>query len=157
MKSNFPLRYFLEAFFFFFSFVLFCAGYLPLVTSSYVSPLWQSFSLLIFICVNFQVAADMLQVCRFTHLEMCDPIPYYELELDRKGSSNMNTYLDSCVQTVLREARKKFKNWTHVDTVGDVEVSCLKFLDGVPLRIWRGVVDIDASNTSVYLGLWSDR
>lgn len=114
----------------------------------------------VFVCVFVllpQVAADMLQVCRFTHLEMGDPVPYYELGLDRRGSGSMNIYLDGCVQTVLREARKKFKNWTHAETVGDVDVSYLKLSDGVPLRVWKGAVDIDAPNTSVYLGLWADR
>ena len=100
----------------------------------------------------------MLQVCRFTHLEMCDPVPYYELDMDRRGVNGfMNAYLDSCVHTVLREARKKFKSWGHMETLGEVEVSCLKVADGVPLRVWRGAVEIDTSNTSVYLGLWADR
>lgn len=99
----------------------------------------------------------MLHVCRFTHLEMGDPVPYYELGLDRRGSGNMYSYLDSCVQTVLREARKKFKSWTHVDIPGDVDVSYLKLSDGVPLRVWRGMVEVDASSSIIYQRLWADR
>ena len=88
---------------------------------------------------------------------MGDPVPYYELGLDQRGSGNLYSYLDSCVHTVLYEARKKFKSWLHVDTVNGVDVSFLKISDGVPLRVWRGVVEVDASSASIYQRLWNDR
>ena len=98
----------------------------------------------------------MLQVCRFTHLETGDPVPYYELGLDRKGSG-MHGYLDSCVQTILRESRKKFKAWTHCESVGGVEVSYLKPRDGVRLWVWRGVCEVKASSSFLHRKLWMDR
>lgn len=105
----------------------------------------------------FKVATDMLQVCRFTHLETGDPVPYYELGLDHRGSGNLQHYVDTCVQTVLREARKKFKSWHHCDSVGDVEVSYLKPRDGVPLWVWRGTCQVKACSAFLHRRLWMDR
>jgi hypothetical protein len=99
----------------------------------------------------------MLQVCRFTHLETGDPVPYYELGLDRLGSGNLHSYLDTCVQTVLREARKKFKSWYHFDSVEGVEVSYLKPRDGVPLWVWRGMCEVNVSSSLLHQRLWMDR
>lgn len=109
------------------------------------------------ISISPQVAADMLQVCRFTHLETGDPVPYYELGLDRSGLGNLNVYVDNCIYTILRESRKKFKNWVHYDTIGEVEVSYLKPRDGVPLWVWRGVVEVEACSTAVHRRLWMDK
>ena len=65
----------------------------------------------------------------------------------------MNIYLDGCVQTVpARGTEKVSRTGLMQRTVGDVDVSYLKLSDGVPLRVWKGAVDIDAPNTSVYLG-----
>ena len=47
-----------------------------------------------------QVAADMLQVCKFTHLELGEPVPCHELDQDRDGPGNM--FIDNCVATVLK-------------------------------------------------------
>lgn len=99
----------------------------------------------------------MLQVCRFTHLEMGDPVPYYELGLDRRGSGSLQVYLDSCVHTILKEARKKFKGWVHQDSVNGVEVSYLKPRDGIPLWVWRGVVEVGTKSAFMYRRLWRDR
>ena len=99
----------------------------------------------------------MLHMCNFTHLETGDPVPFYELGLDRKGSGNMSSYIDSCVNTVLYEARKKFKNWVHVGHIEGVDVSCLKLADGMPLRVWRGSLEVDGSCSSVQQRLWEDR
>ena len=99
----------------------------------------------------------MLQVCRFTHIETGDPVPYYELGLDRSGSGNLYSYLDRCIQTVLREARKKFKNWIHFDSVGGIEVSYLKVRDGIPLWVWRGVVEVEAPASLAHQRLWTER
>ena len=99
----------------------------------------------------------MLQVCRFTHLETGDPVPYYDLDLDRRGNGNVQNYLDTCVQTVLREARKKFKGWGHCEPVDGIEISYLKPRDGVPLWVWRGACDIDVESAFLQRRLWMDR
>lgn len=106
---------------------------------------------------SLQVATDMLQLCRFTHLETGDPVPYYELGLDRWGNGNLHHYLDACVHTVLREVRKKFKAWSHYDCVNGVEVSYMKPRDGVSLWVWRGACEVNISSSLLQRRLWMDR
>lgn len=69
----------------------------------------------------------------------------------------MHHYLDTCVQTVLRETRRKFKSWYHCDSVDGVEVSYLKPRDGVPLWVWRGVCEVNVCSSFLHRRLWMDR
>ena len=72
--------------------------------------------------------------------------------------SSCALYIDSCVETLHKEMRRKFKGWVHHSTQQkDVEVSYLKPTDGIPLRVWRGVVEIDASADSVLKKLWIEK
>ena len=57
----------------------------------------------------------------------------------------------------LQEAHRKFKGWVHYDTVHDVEVSYLKLGDGVPLWLWKGTVEVQATHTAVFARLWNQR
>jgi len=105
-----------------------------------------------------QIPADMLQVCRFTYLESGDPVPYHELGMDRSGQGSHALYIESCVQTVHKEMKKRFKGWLHHSTTNTgIEVSYIKPADGVPLRVWRGVVDIEASTDTVLKKLWIEK
>ena len=97
----------------------------------------------------------MLQVCKFTHLELGEPVPCHELDQDRDDPGNM--FIDNCIATVLKEAHRKFKGWVHYDTVHNVEVSYLKPGDGVPLWLWRGTVEVQATHTAVFARLWNQR
>ncbi|XP_064404560.1 stAR-related lipid transfer protein 13-like isoform X3 [Halichondria panicea] len=104
----------------------------------------------------FLMPADMLQVCHFTHLEAGDPVPYHELDLDKADTGS--TYLESCVQCLHKELKRKFKGWIHHSTPQKgVDVSYLKPTDGIPLRVWRGVVEIDASPDAVLKKLWIEK
>ena len=113
-------------------------------------------SLLLFVFI--QVPADMLQVCKFTYLEAGDPVPYHELGLDRTDLGSQTAYLESCIQTVHKELKRKFKGWLHHSTPEKgVDVSYLKPADGVPLRVWKGVTEIDASTDAVFKKLWNEK
>lgn len=57
----------------------------------------------------------------------------------------------------LQEAHRKFKGWMHYDTVHNVDVSYLKPGDGVPLWLWRGTVEVQATHTAVFTRLWNQR
>ena len=59
----------------------------------------------------FHVAADMMQLCKFTHLELGDPIPYQELGQDRNGGYQQ--YLEDCMSTILK-VRVQWDNSTMV-------------------------------------------
>jgi len=99
----------------------------------------------------------MLQVCKFTHLELGDPVPCHELGQDRWGHGSIHSHVDSCMNTVLKEAHRKFKGWVHHDIVRGAEISYLKPMDGVPLWLWRGTVEVQATHETVLKGLWSQR
>ena len=55
-----------------------------------------------YICTHTQVAADMIQMCKFSHLESGDPVPYHEIGQNRFGFGNFHSYVDNCVSTVLK-------------------------------------------------------
>ena len=50
----------------------------------------------------FVVATDMMQTCRFTHLEFGDPLPYQDIGKDSDGSGNYHSYLEECITTVAK-------------------------------------------------------
>ena len=58
-----------------------------------------------------QVAADQLQVVKFSYLELGIPVPYQELlSNDPYGIGTSQSFLDSCITTVLK-VRKKLCGW----------------------------------------------
>ncbi len=98
----------------------------------------------------------MLQVCRFTYLESGDPVPYHELGLDRAGG--YSAYLEACIQNLHKEHKRKFKGWQYHSTpLKGVDVFYLQPSDDVPLRVWRGVVEINVSSDTVLKKLWIDK
>ena len=50
----------------------------------------------------FSVAADMLQVCKFSHLEFGDPVPFHELGKDKDGFGSYQSYVEDCITTMLK-------------------------------------------------------
>ena len=50
----------------------------------------------------FKVAADMMQLCKFSHLEFGDPVPFQELGLDKNGIGDYRVYVDSCMGTLAK-------------------------------------------------------
>ena len=99
----------------------------------------------------------MLQICKFTYLEAGDSIPFHDLGQDRYGVGHFSLHLEECAQTVLKEARRKFKGWVNFDTVSGAEVSFLKPSDGMPLKTWRAVVEVAAPCEAVLKKLWKQK
>ena len=56
--------------------------------------------------LHSQVPANTIQMCKFSHLECGDPIPYHELGRDKLGFGNFHSYADSCVSAVLKVWRE---------------------------------------------------
>lgn len=56
---------------------------------------------LLIVC-HLQVAADMMQVCKFSHLEFGDPVPYHDLGRDKLGNGGYQTFIDESVATLLK-------------------------------------------------------
>ncbi|CAI8052772.1 StAR-related lipid transfer protein 13 [Geodia barretti] len=112
----------------------------------------------------FQVAADQLQVVKFSYLELSGPVPYHNLTAsDQYGMGTSQSFLDSCITTILKESRRRFKDWVRSEEVrkegGEgVEVSHVSVGDGVPLWVWRGTTDIPAASPkTVFERIWYQR
>ncbi|KAG5843256.1 hypothetical protein ANANG_G00148840 [Anguilla anguilla] len=52
--------------------------------------------------------------------------------------------LDLCVQDVLREAREGFRGWAPFSSPNSVDLAFRKEEDGLPLRSWKAVVEVEA-------------
>ncbi|XP_077558754.1 rhoGTPase activating protein isoform X2 [Haemaphysalis longicornis] len=81
----------------------------------------------------FQISLETLQQCR---LEQYEP-----MTLDELGS--LKCYLEGCLHTLITEAREKSKGWANVQHA-DVDLAFKKPGDGLPLRLWRCVVEVEA-------------
>lgn len=58
----------------------------------------------------------------------------------------------------LQEAKDKFKSWvSHPWHESQVDVSYKKIRDGCPLRLWRGVVEIQASPQDILKRIIDER
>ncbi|XP_065884812.1 rho GTPase-activating protein 7-like isoform X2 [Dysidea avara] len=105
----------------------------------------------------FMIPSDMIHVCQFSYLEDAEPVPHHELGQDRYGFGDFHSYISTCVSTTLKECRQKAKGWQHYDVLRGVEVSGLMVNDGVPLRVWKGTVEIPTNTDNVLKRLWSER
>eukprot|EP00118_Oscarella_pearsei_P017419 m.172494 g.172494 ORF g.172494 m.172494 type:complete len:861 (+) comp39084_c0_seq55:7110-9692(+) len=104
------------------------------------------------------IPRDYLIHCRFTHLEEGDPVPYQELGVDPvSGQGNHTTFIDSCVQGILKESADKFRGWRGGVTRDGVEVTYKKVGDGHPLRLWRGTAEVPAQPGEVLHRLLRER
>ena len=50
----------------------------------------------------FKVPADMMQLCRFTHLEFGDPVSFHELGIDKNGYGDYKNYIENCMITLAK-------------------------------------------------------
>ncbi|KAK8785426.1 hypothetical protein V5799_008211, partial [Amblyomma americanum] len=81
----------------------------------------------------FQISLETLQQCR---LEQYEP-----MTLDELGS--LKSYLEGCLHALITEAREKSKGWANVQHA-DVDLAFKKPGDGLPLRLWRCVIEVEA-------------
>ncbi|KAJ8385418.1 hypothetical protein AAFF_G00189440 [Aldrovandia affinis] len=66
-----------------------------------------------------------------------------ENELDKR------TLLDFSIRNVLREAREKFRSWASCSSSDHIDLAFKKMEDGHPLRLWKAVVEVEASPEEV--------
>ena len=50
----------------------------------------------------FMVSSDMLQVCKFSYLEVGVPLPYTELGQDKYGFGDYRSYVEGCVAVMMK-------------------------------------------------------
>jgi hypothetical protein len=105
----------------------------------------------------FVVSSDMLQVCKFSYLEVGVPVPYGELGQDKYGFGDYRSYIEGCVSALMKEHRHKFKNWTSFETTNGMDLSWQKVGDGLPLKLWKVTVDVPAPPHQVFKRLWNEQ
>ncbi|XP_028668763.1 rho GTPase-activating protein 7 isoform X1 [Erpetoichthys calabaricus] len=77
-------------------------------------------------------------------------------EAEHCGSSSSESecsrraYLEVSVQTMLREAREKYKCWVTCTSLEQVDLAFKKVDDGNPLRLWKSSTEVDASQEEVF-------
>ncbi|KAG0414494.1 hypothetical protein HPB47_008337 [Ixodes persulcatus] len=81
----------------------------------------------------FQIPLETLQQCR---LEQLEPMTMDEL-------GGLKSHLESCLHSLIMEAREKSKGWATVQHA-EVELAFKKLGDGLPLRLWRCAVEVEA-------------
>ncbi|XP_074651788.1 rho GTPase-activating protein 7-like isoform X2 [Tubulanus polymorphus] len=93
----------------------------------------------------FMIPEDALKKCRFSYIEQGDPSTLEELcKTLSDGKPNYPSYIESCIQGVLKESREKFKGWVSIPSETDVDLSYKKVGDGHPLRLWKCALDVPA-------------
>ncbi|XP_032223242.2 rho GTPase-activating protein 7 isoform X3 [Nematostella vectensis] len=107
----------------------------------------------------FLVPEDTMMKSRFSYIEQSEPVTLEQLGRSKSNPlDDYRTYIESCINGILKEAREKFKGWVnHSWHESSVEVSYKKVRDGCPLRLWRGVIEIDASPEDVLKRIVDER
>ncbi|XP_005147672.1 stAR-related lipid transfer protein 13 isoform X3 [Melopsittacus undulatus] len=64
-------------------------------------------------------------------------------QVDEEGG-NYQTYLESLMQNLQKEAKEKFKGWVTCSSIENTELAYKKVGDGNPLRLWKASVEVEA-------------
>eukprot|EP00794_Sanderia_malayensis_P006972 gene6972-7757_t len=102
--------------------------------------------------VLFTVPEDVMMKCRFSYIEQGDPVSLEHLSQNNSDpgiEDGYHAYLDNCFAGLLQESQAKSKGWVPHSVVDDVELSYKKVNDGYPIRLWRAVVEVNASPRDV--------
>ncbi|XP_078369668.1 stAR-related lipid transfer protein 13-like isoform X8 [Oculina patagonica] len=99
----------------------------------------------------FSIPEDTVKNSRFSYIEKGEPVSLEQLGKSKSSPENgYQTYIESCIAGLLKEAKDKFKGWVSQPWYdSSVEISYKKVKDGYPLRLWRCVVEVNASPDDV--------
>ncbi|XP_065058049.1 stAR-related lipid transfer protein 13-like isoform X1 [Rhopilema esculentum] len=100
----------------------------------------------------FTVPEDVMMKCRFTYIEQGDPVFLEDLSSnlsEANSEDGYQTYLENCFSGLLQESQSKTKGWMQHSINSDVEVSYKTVKDGYPIKLWKAVVEINASPTDI--------
>ncbi|XP_043918435.1 rho GTPase-activating protein 7 [Protopterus annectens] len=98
----------------------------------------------------FQIPEEMRK-CRNSYMEHeLHPLSLEEL-CQAKSDTCANSYpfLQECIDSLLKDAKDKFKGWVSYSTSEQVELSFKKVGEGPPLRMWKATAEVPASPESV--------
>uniref|UniRef100_A0A3P8TKB6 Rho GTPase-activating protein 7 n=1 Tax=Amphiprion percula TaxID=161767 RepID=A0A3P8TKB6_AMPPE len=92
----------------------------------------------------FRIPEEMNR-CRNSYVEQALlPQRLEELAGEEAGQGGYRAYLQDSLDTLLKEAKDKFKGYDSCSTPEHAELSCRKVHDGFPLRLWKVTVEIPA-------------
>ncbi|XP_071951332.1 rho GTPase-activating protein 7-like isoform X2 [Antedon mediterranea] len=93
----------------------------------------------------FMVPEETITKCHFSYIDMGEPVTLEELGRKKfDETADYNSYMESCIQGVLKESREKFKGWIPCAPVEGVDVAFKKVGDEHPLRLWKCSLEVEA-------------
>ncbi|XP_069600531.1 rho GTPase-activating protein 7 isoform X2 [Ranitomeya imitator] len=98
----------------------------------------------------FQIPEEMNK-CRNSYMEQdLRPVCLEELvNGNAEGQCEYQSYLQEGIDSLLKEAKDKFKGWVSCSTSEPSDLSCKKIPEGPPLRLWKSTIEIPAQPESV--------
>ncbi|KAM3940715.1 rho GTPase-activating protein 7 isoform 2-T3 [Leptodactylus fuscus] len=98
----------------------------------------------------FQIPEEMNK-CRNSYMEQdLRPVCLEELvNGNAEGQCDYQSYLQDGVDSLLKEAKDKFKGWVSCSTTEQADLAYKKIPDGPPLRMWKSTIEIAAQPESV--------
>ncbi|XP_077864300.1 rho GTPase-activating protein 7-like [Saccoglossus kowalevskii] len=100
----------------------------------------------------FVIPEETMMKCHFSYMELGEPVSVNELGSKKEDDNNADykSYIESCVQGLLKEAREKFKGWVSCPPMENgTELAYKKVGDGHPLRLWKCTVEVEAPPTEL--------
>ncbi|XP_069022992.1 rho GTPase-activating protein 7 isoform X2 [Embiotoca jacksoni] len=89
---------------------------------------------------------DEMNRCRNSYVEQALlPQRLEELMGEDAGQGGYRAYLQDSLDSLLKEAKDKFKGYDSCSTPEHAELACRKVHDGFPLRLWKVTVEVPAS------------
>ncbi|XP_061107123.1 rho GTPase-activating protein 7-like isoform X2 [Conger conger] len=106
----------------------------------------------------FQIPEEMSR-CRNSYMEQGLHPPKLE-DLGEPGPeqhSGYRSFVKEGLESLLKEARDKFKGYDSYSTPEQTELACKKVQDGYPLRVWKAVVEVPAAPEEVLTRVLRER
>ncbi|XP_067843135.1 rho GTPase-activating protein 7 isoform X1 [Heptranchias perlo] len=112
----------------------------------------------------FKIPEEMMSHCRNSYMEQdLQPVSLEELgQTSKCESSDYRSHLQNCIDTLLKEAKDKFKGWINCSTLESAELAYKKVCDGPPLKLWKTCIEVPAAPEDVlwrilrFRHLWDD-
>ncbi|XP_067890965.1 rho GTPase-activating protein 7 isoform X2 [Heterodontus francisci] len=107
----------------------------------------------------FKIPEEMMSHCRNSYMEQdLQPVSLEELGKTSKGeSSDFWAHLQNYIDTLLKEAKDKFKGWVNCSTSESAELAYKKVCDGPPLKLWKACIEVPVAPEDVLWRILRDR
>ncbi|CAO1419637.1 unnamed protein product [Diamesa serratosioi] len=108
---------------------------------------------LTYLILNFKkvyhITSDKISRCKFGYMEESKPVTLESLG-DGLQVQNWCGYLYECIKATVKEGREKSRGWISINSLdNNVDISYRKVGDGHPLRLWRCIIEVNATPADV--------